>query len=98
MELIISVTRRRKSDKITGLKLGKSDKFGRNNPEKVTISMIKALKVKQSTIAAAMTLSVKIWSHLSKPRSVVVMMDLMLARAQSQSPKSPFRSPAIYKK
>ena len=44
--------------------------------------MIKALKVKRSTIAAAMTLSVKIWSHLSKPRSVVVMMDLMLVRAQ----------------
>ena len=43
--------------------------------------MIKALKVKQSTIAAAMTLSVKIWSHLSKPRSVVMMMELMLALA-----------------
>ena len=41
----------------------------------------KALRVKRSTIAAAMTLSVKIWSHLSKPRSVVMMMDLMLARA-----------------
>ena len=42
----------------------------------------KALRVKRSTIAAAMTLSVKIWSHLSKPRSVVMMMDLMLARVQ----------------
>ena len=44
--------------------------------------MIKALKVKRSTIAAAMTLSVKNWSHLSKPRSVVMMMELMLALAQ----------------
>ena len=43
--------------------------------------MMKALKVKRSTMAAAMTLSVKIWSHLSKPRFVVMMMDLMPARS-----------------
>ena len=29
-------TRRRKNDKTTSLKLGKSDKYGCNNPEKVT--------------------------------------------------------------
>ena len=59
----------------------------------------KALRVKRSTIAAAMTLSVKIWSHLSKPRSVVMMMDLMLARAQISVTKlavRPLYRPSIY--
>lgn len=58
----------------------------------------KALKVKRSTIAAAMTLSVKIWSHLSKPRSVVMMMDLMLARAPNSVTKIAVPKPRYIQK